>query len=308
MLDYTKPIFGQKKLILCGHRGDRTGDDENTMAAFKRAVASGCDMIETDLHRTKDGIIVLRHDSLIPGIGDIKDHTYKELKEIKPCLPTLGELAELAAEHPGLGLLIELKDVPASSPGGGKTKVTRPAPYSGRIPECSGTVRGPKKGKKALPGESAAVVDPGIAAADDALAKACADEAARILLGYGLGQRVWFLSFSGKILEYVYLRYGRAFHYHAFYPWFIMGDMSTDPAAFCEIACMQHRFLSEDGSVIRYEDPLCPESWWREVTSMRMVPIGAPSLATDENYKKAAEWGCGMINANDPERIKELLS
>jgi len=126
------------------------------------------------------------------------------------------------------------------------------------------------------------------------------------LLENGYGNRVWILSFSGKLLEYVYGKYGKAFHYHAFYPWFVMGDMETDPADYCEMACMQHRYLDDAGYMCSYEDPVCPESWWEEVLAMQMVPIGAPSLNTDANYLEAVKRGCGMINANDPVHIREL--
>jgi glycerophosphoryl diester phosphodiesterase len=43
------------------HRGYRSKFPENSMAAFKGAVAAGADAVETDLHLTKDGVIVLSH-------------------------------------------------------------------------------------------------------------------------------------------------------------------------------------------------------------------------------------------------------
>lgn len=46
--DIRKPLSEQKKLYICGHRGDRTGSDENTMAAFRRAVKAGADLLETE--------------------------------------------------------------------------------------------------------------------------------------------------------------------------------------------------------------------------------------------------------------------
>ena len=44
-----------------------------------------------------------------------------------------------------------------------------------------------------------------------------------------------------------------------------------NPAEYCELACMQHRYLSENGEVIKYDDPMCPESWWQEVLSMGTI-------------------------------------
>jgi phosphatidylglycerol phospholipase C len=43
------------------HRGYRAAFPENTMAAFKGAVKVGTHAIETDIHLTKDGVVVLSH-------------------------------------------------------------------------------------------------------------------------------------------------------------------------------------------------------------------------------------------------------
>lgn len=65
------------------HRGFSGKYPENTMLAFKRAVEEKCEGIETDLHLTKDGVIVICHDETINrtsnGEGYIKDYTYNEL-------------------------------------------------------------------------------------------------------------------------------------------------------------------------------------------------------------------------------------
>ena len=54
--------------VACGtfdlqaHRGGRGLAPENTMAAFKRAIAIGVTTIETDLAVTRDGVVVISHD------------------------------------------------------------------------------------------------------------------------------------------------------------------------------------------------------------------------------------------------------
>lgn len=50
------------KVILAAHRGDRKTCPENTMPAFEKALAFGVDMIETDIHMTKDGELIIMHD------------------------------------------------------------------------------------------------------------------------------------------------------------------------------------------------------------------------------------------------------
>lgn len=52
------------------HRGGAGLWPENTMAAFRRAIAAGADGIELDVHLTKDGKLVVHHDeSLKPSIA-----------------------------------------------------------------------------------------------------------------------------------------------------------------------------------------------------------------------------------------------
>ncbi len=62
-----KDFFATQKPRVFAHRGlclGPAGDslDENTLAAFAAAVASGVDYIETDVQASKDGVAVLFHD------------------------------------------------------------------------------------------------------------------------------------------------------------------------------------------------------------------------------------------------------
>ena len=45
-----------------GHRGDPQHHPENTIESFAAAIELGCDWVETDLRRTRDGRVVLSHD------------------------------------------------------------------------------------------------------------------------------------------------------------------------------------------------------------------------------------------------------
>lgn len=44
-----------------GHRGFKKRYPENTMTAFKGAIAAGADVLETDLHLSRDGVVVISH-------------------------------------------------------------------------------------------------------------------------------------------------------------------------------------------------------------------------------------------------------
>ena len=43
------------------HRGFKAEYPENTMGAFRGAAEVGSDAIETDIHLSKDGVVVLSH-------------------------------------------------------------------------------------------------------------------------------------------------------------------------------------------------------------------------------------------------------
>lgn len=68
------------------HRGASGYFPENTMIAFESAVAMGCTGIETDVHMTKDGHLVLIHDETVDrttkGKGYIRDYTFLELERL----------------------------------------------------------------------------------------------------------------------------------------------------------------------------------------------------------------------------------
>ncbi|MGO1527478.1 MAG: glycerophosphodiester phosphodiesterase [Senegalia sp. (in: firmicutes)] len=72
------------KPIIYAHRGAKGYRPENTMAAFKLAMEMGADGIETDIHLSKDGYLVLIHDEKVDRTttkkGYIKDMTLAQIK------------------------------------------------------------------------------------------------------------------------------------------------------------------------------------------------------------------------------------
>lgn len=70
--------------ICLAHRGFSGKYPENTRLAFTKAMEiDGCMGFETDVHRTKDGKLVIIHDPILGrtsnGSGYVRDHTYEEL-------------------------------------------------------------------------------------------------------------------------------------------------------------------------------------------------------------------------------------
>ena len=74
------------KFINYAHRGASQYCPENTLLSFYTGVYMGANGIETDVHRTKDGVLVLFHDSTLERVcgveGRISDYTYEELCKI----------------------------------------------------------------------------------------------------------------------------------------------------------------------------------------------------------------------------------
>ena len=72
-------------MINYAHRGASSYYPENTLSAFYAGVDMGADGIETDVHMTRDGVLVLFHDDTLDrvtdGAGAVSDHTYIQLLE-----------------------------------------------------------------------------------------------------------------------------------------------------------------------------------------------------------------------------------
>ena len=167
-----------KRIILAAHRGDRKRCPENTMAAFESALRFGVDMIETDVHMTLDGELIIIHDReterTTGSFGLTDKMTLEQIKRldagswfsdefIGERIPTLDEFATLVE---GSGVLInwELKDYPRD--------------------------------------------------VGERFAFEAADKLIAAIKRHNLESRSMINSFSDKVLEYVRGKYGNAFPIH----------------------------------------------------------------------------------------------
>ncbi len=57
--------------IAIAHRGEPVAHRENTLPALAAAVALGADMVEIDLRRTRDGVIVVLHDQTLERLWGV---------------------------------------------------------------------------------------------------------------------------------------------------------------------------------------------------------------------------------------------
>ena len=166
------------RIILAAHRGDKKKYPENTMPAFESALRLGVDMIETDVHMTSDGHLVLIHDrnlSRTAGFNGFTDQTTLEnIRKldagswfssdfINTPIPTVEEFI-LLIKNSNMLVNWELKDYPH--------------------------------------------------VVGDTFAFECADRLIATVKKHGLEERSMINSFSDRVLEYVLNKYGSAFPIH----------------------------------------------------------------------------------------------
>ena len=107
---------------IAAHRGGALWP-ENSLLAFQSAIALGSDLIELDVHQSRDGVVIVIHDATVDrttdGTGAVASTTAADLRRLRlrgpggtlsaERVPTLDEvLAAAAPSH--AGLLIEVKE------------------------------------------------------------------------------------------------------------------------------------------------------------------------------------------------------
>ncbi len=187
-----------QKVSVAAHRGDLDHYAENTREAFASAIRLGADMIETDIHLTKDDVPVLMHDDKIDrttdGTGRIADYTYEELKQFN-CnpkgafseIPTLDEFMRLVTEN-DMMVNLEIKEyfVP------------------GNEDRC----------------------------------RRCVRETLKMVEAYNRREKTVINSFDAYVLDYADTISGGTFLLHGFYPYSIMRNVERNPDEYLYCACI----------------------------------------------------------------------
>ena len=92
-------------MLVIAHRGASAFAQENTLKAFNLAFKLGATWLETDVQRSKDGVLVLYHDYCLKDGRKIKDLTFKELA--KKNVPALADLLKITPVNFTLNLEIK---------------------------------------------------------------------------------------------------------------------------------------------------------------------------------------------------------
>ena len=129
---------------IAAHRGGARLWPENSLTAFRGALGLGVDLVELDVHQTRDGEVVVVHDPTLErtttGRGAVRELTWAELSPVivrgttDERLPRLAEVLALLQPTP-VGLLLEIK----TGPGGE------------RYPGHRGAGLGPRPGRRRSP-------------------------------------------------------------------------------------------------------------------------------------------------------------
>ncbi len=120
-----------EKVLTIAHRGARQVAPENTLVALQKAADRGVDYVEIDVQRTKDGRLVLIHDTSLRRTTnvekvfperrsyDVVDFTYRDMRKLDAGrwkakryagerIPTLAQALRLVRAR-DVGVLIEMK-------------------------------------------------------------------------------------------------------------------------------------------------------------------------------------------------------
>jgi len=204
---------------VAAHRGNVANFPENTMPAFRSAYDIGADMIELDLHMSKDKEIVIIHDDDLSRTSDvsgrIRDLTLEEIKRAdvgikrgekfkNTRVPTLREFLDFVSkEDSKMQLNFEFKDYFRDG---------------------------------------------------EEHAKECADKIISIVDSYGLWERSIVNSFDGSLLSYIEEKYDGRFRLHGFYPYSILGERKPKKLHFASLWRKEEVVnLKEDFDVLKAE-------------------------------------------------------
>ena len=255
-----------KNIYVAAHRGWPAKYPENTMESFQAATELGVDQLELDVRVTKDNELVVIHDATVDrttnGTGLVCEHTLAELKALD------------AGSHKG----VEFKDCKIPT-------FIEFMDYVKDHPTMTLDVE-----LKEWPTEG-----------HEAIAYDVCDRILKIIDDYGYTDRVVLNTWSGKLHEYIYKKYGKKYRQLSYYPVGCLGEISEDPYTFPYCCCM---FTSNDEE---HWEPMATKEEFDEMAAKGVQPWAGAGVKTEEYVDMAIERGAYLITCNNPDEILEWL-
>lgn len=79
-------VLPSNEFVIVGHRGAAGHAPENTIVSFRKAIELGADWVELDVHRSKDGQLIVIHDATLDrttnGTGPVSSMTFEEIRAL----------------------------------------------------------------------------------------------------------------------------------------------------------------------------------------------------------------------------------
>lgn len=252
-----------KNIYVAAHRGWPDKYPENTMESFRAAEALGVDQIEFDVRVTKDNELVIIHDATVDrttnGSGLVCEKTLAELKE-------LDAGSHKCEEFKGCKIptLIEFMEF---------IKNNKEITLDVELKEY------PTEGHEEI-------------------AYSVCDRVLKIIDDYGFTDRVVLNTFSGKLHEYIYKKYGKKYRQHVYYPQSNLGECELDPYSYAYCCCM----FSEGEKV-----PMASKEEFNKMLARGVQPWAGAGVKTAEDVAESIRCGAYLITCNNPDEILKYL-
>ncbi len=250
----------EKNIFVAAHRGWRSRYPENTMEAFRAALELGVDQIETDIRITKDGELVLIHDDTVNrttnGNGKVCEMTFAELRALDA-----GSKQNPCFAGAKIPLLTELLELVKNHPSITLDLELKEYPTENR----------------------------------ENIAYEVCDRVLALVDRYGFTDRVVMNSFSGKLNEYIYLKYGKKYRQHVFFPREALGECRIDPYSYAYCACM-------------FGSPyMAKKEAFDHIRACGVQPWAGAAVKDEKGVDNAIANGAVLITCDNPDEILSLL-
>ncbi|MFJ6415108.1 glycerophosphodiester phosphodiesterase [Paeniglutamicibacter sp. NPDC091659] len=108
----------QGQPLAFSHRGFAPDGEENTLKAFHAAYDLGFRYLETDVHTSRDGVLMVFHDETLQRLtgaaGHIADLSAAEIRELRVAGEPIPTFEELLLEFPLAHFNVDVKDQPSA--------------------------------------------------------------------------------------------------------------------------------------------------------------------------------------------------